>query len=294
VHAGGRRPREGALHRVLLLLGLVLASTGPANAVLEVPTLRGHVNDLADLLPALEARRLEESLARFERETTHQVVVLTIPSTEGEAIADFSIRVFEVWRLGRKGLDNGVLLVVAPEDRAAWITTGYGLEGAIPDAVAARIVRERMAPRFREGRMAEGLRAGAEALMEAAATEKVPGSVGPRAGDRGGRSPLHVVLFSGLLGSFFGSPLRRRRLRPVGALLGGGVAAAVCYLLLASLGFAALAFLIGATMGFAGPAFGSGWMGGHGGLRGGFGGGLGGGFSGGGGLTGGGGAGGRW
>jgi uncharacterized protein len=279
----------------LLLLGLALALARPAGAVLEVPTLRGRVNDLAGLLPAPEARRLEERLAHFESETTHQVVVLTIPSTEGEAIADFSIRVFEVWRLGRKGLDNGVLLVVAPEDRAAWITTGYGLEGAIPDAVAARIVRERMAPRFREGRMAEGLRAGAEALMEAAATEQVPGSVGPRAGDRGGRSPLHVVLFSGLLGSFFGSPLRRRRLRPVGALLGGGVAAAVCYLLLASLGFAALAFLIGASLGFAGPAFGGGWMGGsRGGLRGGFGGGLGGGFSGGGGLTGGGGAGGRW
>jgi len=133
-----------------LLAGVAfLTALGGAAAALEVPPLGARVNDLAGLLTPEQRRALESELAAFEGETSHQVVVLTIPSLEGEAIESFSIRVVDEWKIGHRRLDNGVLLLVAAKDRRARIEVGYGLEGILPDAVAARIMREVMIPRFR-------------------------------------------------------------------------------------------------------------------------------------------------
>ena len=137
-------PRLAALSALCLLL------PAAAGAVPEVPELRGRVNDLAGLLAPDEARALESRLADFERETSHQIVVLTVPSLEGEAVEAFAIRVADAWQIGHEDLDNGVIVVVSAGDRRARIEVGYGLEGVIPDAVAARILRERMIPRSRE------------------------------------------------------------------------------------------------------------------------------------------------
>jgi uncharacterized protein len=280
----------------MLLAVLPALCALPAEGLLEVPPLRGRVNDLAHVLGPERAATLEAELAAYEEETAHQLVLLTLPSTHGEPIADFSVRVFEAWSLGQKDLDNGLLLVVAPEDRTAWITTGYGLEGAVPDLVAARIVREQMAPLFREQRLEEGIGMGIAALMEAARGERIAEAPASRqTGREPDAQPWQVVFFTSLLGSLFGSPLRRRSLRLLGAALAGGAAALIAYLVLGSPYWAAAAFVLGAIAGYLGPAMGSGtWRRGYG--RGGFAGGGfgGGGFSGGGGLTGGGGAGGRW
>jgi uncharacterized protein len=285
------------------ILGLALvaplgAAAPAAAAPLEVPALRARVNDLARLLPADRRAALEERLARFEDETAHQIVVLTVPSLEGEAIEDYSMRVAERWKIGHRGLDTGVIVVVVPADRAARIEVGYGLEGVIPDAVAARVLRERMVPLFRAGRMVDGVEAGIEALMAAARGEVIPPARRPRGAPppAGGADPLALVLFQSLLASFVGAPFRRGRLRAVGACLGGGAAALLTYLVLRSLPWAALALALGALFGWFGPAAGGGRARRGGYAPGGFGGfsGRGGGFSGGGGGFGGGGASGRW
>ncbi len=281
---------------------LLLASAALA---LEVPPLRGRVNDLAGLLPAERAAALEQTLARFEAETSHQVVLLTLPSLEGEPIESFSLRVAEAWKPGHRGLDDGILVVIAPEDRTARVEVGYGLEGAVPDAVANRVLKDTMFPLFREERMADGVEAGISALMAAARGEVVPADRRLRVAPGGGTDPVSILVFASLLGALAGAPFRRGSARPVGALLGGGVAGGLTFLLLASLGLAALAALIGAVLGFVGPGAGGGLARsrygygrggfGSGGWGGGFSsGGSGCGFSGGGGGFGGGGASGRW
>jgi uncharacterized protein len=258
------------------------------------------VNDLADVLPPERERRLEERLAAFERETSHQIVLLTVPSLEGEPIERFSIRLAEAWRIGHAGLDNGIIVIVAPEDREARIEVGYGLEGVVPDAIASRVLRERMFPRFREGRMADGIEAGIEALMSAARGEAIPEERRPRARQPGPgdlESLWPIVLFCGLLGSMLSLPLRRRSRffgAGLGGLAGGGLAYVLAASLLAAGGAGALAFLLGLNH----PSVlrpGRGGLGRWGDYGGGFGaGGSGDGFSGGGGGFGGGGASGRW
>jgi uncharacterized protein len=259
------------------------------------------VNDLADVLPAERERRLEERLAAFERETSHQIVLLTVPSLEGDPIERFSMRVAEAWRIGHAGLDNGIIVIVVPRDREARVEVGYGLEGVVPDAIASRVLRERMFPHFREGRMADGVEAGIEALVSAARGAAIPEARRPRSRGAPGAGDLEalwpIVLFCGLLGSMLSVPLRRKS-RLFGAGLGGLAGGGLAYLLAASLlaagGAGALAFLLGLNH----PTVlrpGRGGLGRWGDYGGGFGGGGSeGGFSGGGGGFGGGGASGRW
>jgi uncharacterized protein len=281
------------------VLSLLVAS--PALA-LEVPPLRARVNDLAEVLPAAREAALEERLAAYERETSHQIVLLTVPSLAGDPIEDFSMRVAEAWRIGHAGLDDGIIVIVAPKDRQSRIEVGYGLEGAVPDAVAARVLRERMIPNFREGRMADGIEAGIDALMSAARGEAIPPERRPRA--RGGPASgdlealLPIVLFCGVLGSMVSVPLRRRS-RFLGAGLGGVVGGGLAYLVVASLLAAGGAALLALALGLHHPNVLHPRRGRFGrwddyGFGGGFGGGSGGGFSGGGGGFGGGGASGRW
>jgi uncharacterized protein len=113
--------------------------------------LRARVTDSADLLPPAAEARLEAALARFESETSHQIAVLTVPELGGEAIEPFALRVAERAQLGQRGLDNGMLLVVAAKERRARIEVGYGLEGVVPDAVGKRVLEDTIFPRFRVG-----------------------------------------------------------------------------------------------------------------------------------------------
>ncbi len=262
-----------------------------------MPPLRARVNDLAGALPAEHAARLERRLAAYESETSHQIAVLTLDSLEGDALEDFSMRVAEAWKLGGAEHDNGVPVRIVPGDRVARIEVGYGLEGVIPDAITARILREQMIPRFREERTADGIEASVEALMAAGRGERLPVAHHPSR-SRPSSQPMALVLalaLAALCGVPFQSA-RRRWLRPVGALLGGGVAGGIAFALVGTILWTVFAFLMGGLVAFRGPALGS--LSGFGRVRlgraGGFSGGFGGGFGGGGGGFGGGGASGRW
>jgi uncharacterized protein len=268
---------------VLAALLLVL----PAAAELKVPPLRARVTDLAGKLPAERARALEERLASFERETSHQIGVLIVPTLEGEPIESFSMRVAEAWRLGQKGRDNGLILVIASEDRSARIEVGYGLEGVVPDVVAKRVLEDVMFPRLRAGDFAGGIEAAVDALMRAARGEELPVERPPSGTGTPQGEPLALIIAVAVMASLLALPLRRRR-PGLAALAGGGLSGLVAWLALSKLTWAAIGFVLGAVFALGGPLHGT-----RGGFRrGGFGGG--GGFSGGGGGFGGGGASGRW
>lgn len=152
------------------MLGLAL----PATAALDVPPLSARVVDRAELLSARERQALESELAAFEGETGSQIVVHTTPSLEGLDIETYSVEIAEAWKVGRKELDDGVILTVAPNQRKMRIEVGYGLEGVIPDVIAARIIREDITPAFREQRFGDGIRIGVARLKQAARGEALP------------------------------------------------------------------------------------------------------------------------
>jgi uncharacterized protein len=132
------------------------------------------VNDYARLLPADARDRLESRLAERERATGAQMVIAIFPSLEGESLEDFGIRLAERWRVGDKRLDNGVILLVFVQERRARLEVGYGLEAVLPDAAAGQVIREALAPRFREGRYAAGLEAAVDAVFARVETRGVP------------------------------------------------------------------------------------------------------------------------
>jgi uncharacterized protein len=143
-------------------------------------------------------------LVQHEAETHHQITILTVPSLEGDPIEDFSLRVAEAWKLGDKKEDNGVLLLVAKEDRKMRIEVGYGLEGDIPDALAGRIIQNVMVPHFRKGDFSGGITAATNLLMDASRGKKVEieggGASSKSSPGGGGRFIVLVLLF--LLFSF--------------------------------------------------------------------------------------------
>ncbi|HSE89959.1 MAG TPA: TPM domain-containing protein [Candidatus Binatia bacterium] len=293
-------------------LALLLAPTILSLAMaLDVPPLRGRINDYAGLIPTDRARALEERLARFEAETGHQIAVFTIPSLKGDSLEDFSIRVAETWKIGKKGFDNGAILLVARDDRRLRIEVGYGLEGVMPDAIASRIIREVITPRFRSGDYAGGIEAGVDAILKITKGETLPERTRPAPGPTAsqGASLITILMITAMLALFIG--MTRRRL--LGGTVGGAASGLVTSLFASGgLGFVLLpALIVGALLGAIGAALGTGsagnqWVGrsrsrrgdwGGGTFPGGFGGGGGGGgggFSGGGGGFGGGGASGSW
>ena len=147
----------------ILCLLMTIAYASPA---LDIPYLTGRVNDNAQIMTAEAIHSLSEKLRLHEEGTTNQVVVLTLRSLEGESIDDFAYRVFNEWKLGQKGKDNGVLIVVVPDDRKMRIEVGYGLEANLSDVLASRIIQNVMAPRFREGDYSGGITEGALAVIE--------------------------------------------------------------------------------------------------------------------------------
>lgn len=143
-------------------------------AALDVPQLRGRVNDLASVLQANQAQSLEAQLAQLERDTGHQVAVLTIPTLDGEDIEGFSLRVAESWKIGKKGYDNGAILVVAVKDRRLRLEVGYGLEGMLPDALAKRVTADYIVPYFRQQDYGGGILAGLAAVDKILRKEPLP------------------------------------------------------------------------------------------------------------------------
>ena len=289
-----RAPRQ---HAGRWLIGLLLACCAwlPAWALVAVPVLTAPVTDLTGTLTAAQVQGLDQQLQAFAARKGSQVAVLIVPTTKPEAIEQYSIRVTDAWKLGRKGVDDGVLLLVAKDDRAVRIEVGYGLEGAIPDAVAKRIVSEIIVPRFQAGDFAGGIDAGADRIMRIIDGESLPPAPAQKTAQTRG-PPLELALFI-----VFGAVVVGQALRAaLGRLLGAGASAAVAglagWLLIGSGLLAGLAALLAFFAVFSGMRFGGpGGFGGGGFGGGGFSGGRGGGgFSGGGGGFGGGGASGKW
>lgn len=262
-----------------------------ANEV-ALPALTERVTDLTGTLSAEDRASLTASLAALEKDKGAQVVIVLLPTTQPESIEQFGIRLADAWKIGRKGIDDGVIVIVAKNDRRMRIEVGYGLEGAIPDAIAKRIVAEQMAPRFREGDFAGGLRATVATLDKVIRGEPLPAPVVQTAPNGG--EPADALTF--LLIVFFMAGVIRSMFGLLGSLAVSGVAGWLAWTIFASLGLAGGAALLAFVLSFIRLGRGGWSSGGGGGFSGGFGGGSsgGGGFSGGGGGFGGGGASGNW
>lgn len=259
------------LRRLLTCVAIASALLPAGASALDVPPLRGHVNDLAGVLPADRARDLEQRLVAHQLSTQQQFALLTLPSLEGDNIEEFSIRVAEAWKLGSKTGDDGLIVLVAVRDHRMRIEVGHGLEGVIPDVIAARIQREIMQPAFRAGDYPGGIDAAFDQLIRVAggdASARAPAPVRERARKS---TPLLLPLIIFIIISFLfrggggGGRGRHRRFRGgfIPPIIWGG----------------------GGGFGGGGGGFGGGGFGGGDG---------GGGFSGGGGSFGGGGASGDW
>ncbi|MCL7715100.1 TPM domain-containing protein [Stenotrophomonas mori] len=287
------------LLRALLLWVLLLGPGGMGVAVAQpqapIPPLDSPVVDTTGTLDAAQRQALVQQALALQQRKGSQLQVLIVPSTRPEDIAQYATRVMEQWGLGRKGVDDGVLLLVAKDDRRVRIEPGYGLEGAIPDAVANRVIQEYLAPPFRDGDYAGGIAAASAVLAGLIDGEALPAPVASNRGSGEGDAVFVFALFIGAAASLLARVLFARRSRPsravLAALLGGLGGGLLLSLAGAGIAAAAGAFLALGGMSSGGFARGGGiGRGGFGG--GGFGGG--GGWSGGGGRSGGGGASGSW
>ena len=284
---------------------LLLVFTSAPAAALEVPALQGYVNDYAGLIAPEAKAKLENDLRAFEQSDSTQVVILTVPSLEGEVLEEYAFKAATTWKIGQKTKDNGVLLLVAKQERKIRIEVGKGLEGVLTDLLSGRIIDLVIKPNFKRGDYSGGFVAGVAAIIDATRGEFKGDAHRPAAPHKkGAPSFLTLLLFLGILLLFLGSLSR-----PLGGIAGAAGLPLITNLGLFPLGLTALIILglIGFGLGFllpalfsagrgssgAGPWFGGGVFGsGGGGWSGG--GDSGGGFSGGGGDFGGGGASGDW
>ncbi|HEY7986861.1 MAG TPA: YgcG family protein [Methylophilaceae bacterium] len=246
-----------------------------------IPPLQHRVTDLTGTLSTEQQADLESRLAAVEAQKGSQIAILIVPTTQPEDIAQYSIRVVEAWKLGRKGVDDGVLVLLAKNDRKSRIEVGYGLEGALPDAIAKRIVSDVMRPYFQQGDFYGGLVAGTDKITEVINGEALPAAAQHRPTQNLGGHSFFVVLIIAIV---VGGVLRSVLGKFVGGLASGGLAAFIMYFLgagfLIALVLGIIAFFMtlvggqGLPLGYGGGGFGSGSGGGFsGGGGGGFGGG---------------------
>jgi uncharacterized protein len=299
------RPKKGCVPFLVAASLACLFAAGPAGAqaLQAVPPLKARVTDLAGVLAPDRQAALEAKLAAFEARKGAQIAVLLVPTTQPEAIEQYSIRVVDAWKLGRAQPDDGALLLVALQDRALRIEVGRGLEGALTDLAARRIIDETITPRFREGDFMGGIDAGVDRMISVIDGEPVPAPEQHWEVPQGLGAMLPILFMIVIVGSTI---LRAIFGRALGSVATGGVAGGLTWVVSHALGLAIGAGVAGLVlslmMGFGGGsrwASGSrrgGWTSGNwgGGGFGGGGGGGGGGFGGGGGSFGGGGASGRW
>lgn len=249
-----------------------------------MPELSRRVTDLTATLSAGQQATLENTLAAFEAKKGSQIAVLIVPTTEPEDIAQFGIRVAEKWKIGRAKVDDGVIMIVAKSDRELRIEVGYGLEGAIPDAVAKRVIAEVITPYFKAGDFNGGIDAGVQQLMRLIEGEPLPAPGRPDHGS--GDEPFVLLIVGGMVVGWLLSAMMSRPAAGAVAALGSGAVGAMLLGFNLVLLFVAVFVFAGVASGFRG---GGGWSSGGGG---GFGGG--GSWGGGGGGFGGGGASGSW
>lgn len=291
-HFQPRAVRARSARIPALALSLALAAV-PSLADVPVPPLTARVTDLTGTLTPAQRDDIEQSLKAFEEKKGSQIAVLIVPTTRPEEIEQYGIRVAEKWKLGRKGIDDGVLLLIAKNDRKLRIEVGRGLEGALPDAVAKRIVAEIVTPRLKQGDFHGGIAAGVEQMIRVIEGEPLPAPrpQAARKGRNGDWSPF--LLFIVVVG--VGAAARAVFGRAVGAAATGAAAAFAGWLFFGVAIVAAIlgvaAFLFALIQGGRGGGSGAGWS--TGGWSSGGGGDFGG-FSGGGGDFGGGGASGEW
>lgn len=279
--------RFAKLPRIIFAVVFIFAALiFPAFAAdVAVPDLKARVTDLTSTLTAEQRAALESKLAAFEQRKGSQLAVLLVPTTQPETVEQYSIRVVEQWKIGRKGVDDGVLLLIAKNDRKLRIEVGRGLEGVIPDAIAKRIIDEYIAVEFKKGDFNAGINAGVDRMIKLVDGEPLPA---PTAKSRGTSSKFSIddwIGYSAILLIIFGSILRAIFGRVLGSLITGIVAGGLALFLgvgiLGSLIISIVIFIL-AFIGIA-----SGGRGGGGGYSSG-------GYSGGGGSFGGGGASGSW
>lgn len=296
--SGGDHPRrrrgKGKAAPLLAAGGLfcLLIIAAASVLALDVPRLTGRVNDYAHMLSPEAVQRLDATLADFERTDSTQVVVLTIPSLQDESLEEYSIKVAQAWGIGRKGRDNGAVLLVSKGDRKVRIEVGYGLEGVLTDALSGRIISQAITPAFKEGNFDAGVENGVAAIIQATRGEYQGDPAGDRSGQGHDDNAFFALFILALILSavLSGLPALARAgifgvaLPAVGALFG------------MALGFLLLLLIGGVVLGLLGPFLFRSGRGGGGGFFIGGGGGAsgGGGFSGGGGSFGGGGASGSW
>ncbi|MEZ2294033.1 YgcG family protein [Variovorax sp. RCC_210] len=289
----------------------LFACMGPgalAQGLLPIPALTARVIDQTQTLDSAQRNGLETKLAAFEQRKGSQIVVLMVPTTAPEDIASFTQRVGDTWKIGRKGVGDGLLVVVAKNDRAMRIATAKTLEGAVPDLAASRIIDEEMKPRFRNNDFAGGLNAAVDRLIGLVDGEPLPAPASDTGESSGfGNAGIfgflqHFGLFL-FVGVFIGAPIVRAILgKKLGTVVVGGGVGVVAFLITASIAIAVVAGVIAlivtlVTAAGRGGGGGGGWSSGGGGgwSSGGGSSGGGGGFSsGGGGNFGGGGASGNW
>jgi uncharacterized protein len=281
-----------------IALGFLLgASWTFAQPVQDVPVLRERVTDLTGTLSGQVRSALVSRLKALEDETGSQAAVLVVETTAPEPIEAYALRVVEAWKLGRENIDDGVLLLVAMNDRRMRIEVGYGLEGALPDARAKRIIEDIIAPKFLSGDYTGGIEAGVDAIAAVVRGEPLPRPE-PRQPDAGSDifSLLPVILIVSVM---LGGSLKRSLGTLPGSIITGGIAGFIGWLLVGLLGAAILAGIVGFLITLF-TAIGPGSWSSSGHRRGRYGGGFGGGgfggggFGGGGGSFGGGGASGSW
>ncbi|MBL6748918.1 MAG: YgcG family protein [Nevskia sp.] len=272
------------------VLVLTLCTSFFAAADLAVPPLTGRVVDQTKTLTQDQMQTLEQTLQTFETKKGSQLAVLIVPSTQPEAIEQYSIRVAEQWKLGRKKVDDGAILLVAKDDRTLRIEVGYGLEGALNDAVSKRIISEIIVPRFQQGDFYGGIAAGVDSLIRVVDGEPLPEPVANPVAGAGDIRQFGPVIF--VLALVVGAVLRSMLGRFPGAVTAAGLVGLIAWFFAGALTVAIVAAVITFLVTLVGGLGGMGMGGRHGGFgTGGFGGG---GFRGGGGGFGGGGASGRW
>lgn len=170
---------------ILLLVPLVATA-------LDVPYLTGRVTDNAQILSDSMRSSLTDRLKTHEERTGNQIAVLTLPSLEGESIEEYAVKVFEEWKLGQKGKDNGILVIVVPNDRRMRIEVGYGLEGTLPDSMAGSIIRNAMTPRFKNGDYNGGIEAGITNIINVLEGGEMPDMEDAGGGQTKGSSGFHI------------------------------------------------------------------------------------------------------
>jgi uncharacterized protein len=263
--------------------GLLLATFAlSAWAQVAVPELSRRVTDLTATLDAGQVAALENKLATFETQKGSQIAVLIVPTTQPEDIAQFGIRVADQWKIGRKKIDDGVILIVAKNDRTLRLEVGYGLEGAIPDAIAKRVIAETITPYFKAGDFYGGIDAGVQQVMRLIEGEPLPPPSASGQGPGEGDGALVILIVGGMVAGWLLSTLMSRPAAGGIAALGSGVVGMLLLGLTPLLLFIAVFVFAGVTSGFrhgGGWSSGGGWGGGSGGS---WGGGGGGGFGGGG------------